>query len=494
MAIRLQDASPLVLTGACGKCEDDCACPESPLVLNFSEPLPVENDCACPTQPASARIWSLQEALYAQIPDAYTEQLTDEFWLAFSPYAPAGPSILNKTAWERWQSFFVPQPLTQTVDHILAQQTLLQPAGNTLQVRPGHLETLTAWLHVTNACNLDCPYCYVSKTSASMDKVTGLNAVERIFQTAQDHQFHSVKLKYAGGEATLHFDLVRKLGEHAKGLSEQTGIGLDQIVLSNGTRLHLSDADWLAEKHVKIMISLDGRGEMHDQMRPMKSGRSAFQAIEHTIDNVLLPRGILPAVTITVTGKNATGIADAVRWALERDLPVSLNFYRHTSLAQRPQELELEENAIIQGILEAYAVFEEIMPTRPFLNGLLDRVQAGAHLHACGVGLAYVVITHAGKIAQCQMHPERAISASPQDDLLSLIAAGPIRSISVDQKAGCQGCLYRYRCAGGCPLETFRATGRWDAKNPNCNIYKALLPAALRLEGLRILKYHGYLQ
>jgi len=44
-------------------------------------------------------------------------------------------------------------------------------------------------------------------------------------------------------------------------------------------------------------------------------------------------------------------------------------------------------------------------------------------------------------------------------------------------------------CAGGCPLATYRATGRYDVKSPNCNIYRALFPEALRLEGLRLLKY-----
>ena len=55
---------------------------------------------------------------------------------------------------------------------------------------------------------------------------------------------------------------------------------------------------------------------------------------------------------------------------------------------------------------------------------------------------------------------------------------------------GCRDCEWKYWCAGGCPLTTYRATGRYDVKSPNCNIYKAIYPQAMRLEGLRLLKYH----
>lgn len=48
---------------------------------------------------------------------------------------------------------------------------------------------------------------------------------------------------------------------------------------------------------------------------------------------------------------------------------------------------------------------------------------------------------------------------------------------------------WKHWCTGGCPLATFKATGRYDIQSPNCNIYKALYPEALRLEGLRLIKY-----
>jgi uncharacterized protein len=487
---------PMLLVGDPWLHEEDCACPDyDALILFDDQPAQWTNDCACPdTSPALASDGGADDEFWTRIPAAYVIPIADDFHLAFSPFAPAGPSVLNTSAAECLRAFETARPLSvQPIDRNLAEQRLIQPVGKRMSWQQGTPSTLTAWLHITNACNLDCPYCYVRKSSARMTDETGRKAIDTLFATAQQRGFETVKVKYAGGEATLHFKLVRALHEYAQQRSQQSGIALQAVVLSNGVRLRPDDAAWMQQAGLKLAISVDGIGGDHDQQRPMRNGGGSFSAIERTIDDVLLPMGIKPDITITVTRVNADGIDRAVRWALARDLPVSLNFYRANPLSLSRVELQLEEAAIICGMEAAYRVFEEMLPTRPFLNGLLDRVQAQAHTHTCGVGISYLVITHKGKIAQCQMHLDNPVGDLGISDPLQLTATGPIHNLSVDEKEGCRDCSFRYRCTGGCALETFRATGRWDISSPHCNIYKTLYLQAMRLEGLRLLKVHGYL-
>jgi uncharacterized protein len=485
----------LLFTGEVGSKDDDCACPDKAFILNFAfTGQEIENDCACPDHGLRLDCPRPQSHhLFTITPQTHTQPLPASFFMAYSPYAPGGPSVLNQVAWDRWQTFAQPQPIQEEIDHDLLAQGLLQPVEGRWRPQTTAGETLTAWLHVTNACNLDCPYCYVQKSSERMSEATGLHTIRQIFATAQQNGFRRVKLKYAGGEATLHFKLVQRLHEEAVHLAQQTGLALQEVVLSNGVHLRPADADWLARSGVKLMISLDGVGEVHDQQRPLKGGGKTFAQVERTVDEVLRPRNIRPDITITLTGLNANGAADAARWALQRDLPVSLNFYRPNLLSASRTELALEEEAIIKGMLAAYAVFADILPERPFFNGLLDRVQAEAHAHTCGVQHSYLVITHTGKLAQCQMHLDQPVQQTVNGDLIPLVAAGPIQNLSVDEKEGCRTCTFRYRCTGGCPLETFRATGRWDVQSPHCHIYQQLLPQASRLEALRLLKVHGHL-
>jgi uncharacterized protein len=487
--------APFLLTAALNDHDDDCACPDKAFALTFDRVVSeVESDCACPDKAFTLNYGFGDGALFEQTPHTHTAELPYGFRLAFSPYAPAGPSVLSPAGWGRWQSFNFPQPLGAEIDRVLVEQRLIHPAGRLPVPLSAQPETLTAWLHVTNACNLDCPYCYVRKSSARMNDAIGLQALEAVFRSAQVNGFRIVKLKYAGGESTLHFKLIRRLHNRARELAAETGLQLKEVVLSNGVYLRPEDADWLAEEKVKLMVSVDGVGEMHNRLRPQVSGGDTFSRVESTIDRVLFPRGVRPDITMTVTRLNALGAAEVTRWALiERGLPLSFNFYRQNALSTTRTELVLEETTIIEGMLAAYEAIAAHLPAQPFFNGLLDRVQAEAHSHTCGVGQSYVVITHTGQLAQCQMHLDKPVNPNLDGDLLPLVSAGPLRNISVDEKDGCRSCEFRYRCSGGCPLETYRATGRWDVQSPNCRIYKQLLPQALLLEGLRLMKVNGYL-
>jgi uncharacterized protein len=463
--------------------------PSAAIVLLGSLPA-LEPDCACPTPPppsgtaarAPGERWVRGQELYAA-------PLAEGWMLYCNELLGGAPAVLNTPAEQRLALFETPQPLSDAVDAALAEARLLTPAGTQPAAPQGRPAQLTAWLHVTNACNLDCPYCYVRKSGAKMSLETGLRAIDSLVATARLHGFTALKLKYAGGEAALHFRLIQQLHAYASAQTREHNLELRAVVLSNGTVMPTAFADWLATSGARLMLSVDGVGDSHDEQRPLKGGGAgAFAALERNLHERLLPRGIRPDISITVTGRSAQRAHEAVAWALRQDLPFSLNFYRENEQSASYRQLRYEEQQLIEGILNAYRVIEDALPPWPFLDGLLDRVQAEAHSHTCGVGESYVVITHEGRVAQCQMALDYAQPFTPETDLIALVAAGPIHNVPVDEKAGCHCCPWRYRCAGGCPLVTLRATGRTDVRSPNCSIYKALIPAALRLEGLRLLK------
>jgi uncharacterized protein len=107
------------------------------------------------------------------------------------------------------------------------------------------------------------------------------------------------------------------------------------------------------------------------------------------------------------------------------------------------------------------------------------------------VGQDYIVIDQHGRVAKCHMEIERTLGDVFSADPLTLVRQDRTSALNllVEEKEGCRDCTWRYWCSGGCSVATFRATGRYDVKSPNCNIYKAVYPDALRLEGLRLLRY-----
>ncbi|HEU5097984.1 MAG TPA: SPASM domain-containing protein, partial [Roseiflexaceae bacterium] len=199
-----------------------------------------------------------------------------------------------------------------------------------------------------------------------------------------------------------------------------------------------------------------------------------------------------PDISVTVSGQTAGGLAALVGWLLDRDLPFNLNFYRENDCSAGYDELQLDERRIVSGMLAAFREIEERLPERSLLGALVDRANlATAHNKTCGVGESYLVIDQNGGVAKCQMEIERPITSVHAPDPLGIIRADTIgvHNLPVQEKAGCRDCAWQLWCAGGCAVATFRATGRYDVQSPNCGIYQALYPAALRLEGLRVLKY-----
>lgn len=435
-------------------------------------------------------------------------QLPGGYRLLFNPLGSGGAVVVNELAYGLYHAFDRPVSLSDATSARsgergaeaaigrLGQLDMIYPEGIPPSPEFANGEVLTAWLHVTNDCNLRCPYCYVDKSAEGMDESTGYAAVDAVIRSALTNGFPAVKLKYAGGEASLNHRLLVRMHDRARSLAAQHGLHLYATLLSNGVMLPSPLVKILRDEQIRVMISLDGVGDSHDLQRPTTAGRPTFRLVERTIDR-LIEQQHAPHLSITITGQNSRGVADAVRFALERSLTFSLNFFRESDLAADFPGLRYEEQAMISGLLSAFAVIEEFLPRWSILGSVLDRGQLlRPRQRSCGVGRDYVVIDQRGQVAKCHMEIERTLGDVFSGDPLQLVQRdqATVMNLAVEEKEGCRGCTWRYWCTGGCAVATFRATGRYDIKSPNCNIYKAIYPEALRLEGLRLLKYATHAQ
>ncbi len=382
----------------------------------------------------------------------------------------------------------------QTVNDILTDLTQLRFVVNPDEKLIPAVEqphTLAAWLHITDRCNLRCTYCYLPHDRVDMSIETGIAAIEATFRSAVTHGYQEVKLKYAGGEPLLRFPLITTLHQHAQTLADKHGLSLDGVILSNGTLLKPETLQKMKSLALRLMLSLDGLNTFHDSQRPFADGHGSVEYVTHAV-KLAIAYGIVPDISVTVTSHNVRGIPQVVAWILEHDLPFSLNFYRDNELSVSQANLQLQEEQIIEGMLAAYKVIESNLPRQSLLASLADRANlAIPHMRTCGVGHSYLVFDYQGGVNKCQMQIGNSVTNVYDHDPLRSIRLDlkGIINLPVDEKEGCRDCEWKYWCAGGCPLHTYRATGRYDVKSPNCNIYKALYPEIIRLEGLRLLKY-----
>lgn len=462
-------------------------------------------DCACPVSHnhgTHRRIVEPPTGELVQAPHVFELSL-EAHSVLFNPDGNGGVVVVNTAGRRIYDAFHRPCSIDELVaaghDRVLTSEVVARLVEQDLVHTPGAPPTarfrpsteLTAWLHVTNACNLRCPYCYVHKSKDAMDATVGRDAVRALVHSAVDHGFRSLRLKYAGGEASLNAPVLLELHDYATARCAEAGLDLAAVVLSNGVAIPASFAEQLKSRGIRIMISLDGVGAAHDAQRPTVAGKPSAARVLRTIDR-LLEVGIAPHISITITSRNITAVAEVVRFTLARDLTFSFNFFRDNECAAPFADLRYEEQAMIGGLREAFAAIEERMPPWSVLGSVLDRGQLlEPRQRSCGVGDDYVVIDQNGGIAKCHMAITETVGHVRTTDPVLAIRQTErgIRNLLVEDKKDCRNCTWRHWCSGGCSLATFRATGRFDVKSPNCNIYKAIYPEVLRLEGLRILRF-----
>lgn len=464
-------------------------------------------DCACSESlpsddiPFSSRTTA---SAWTRAPDLLQFPLEQDYCVYLNTRDPGAIAVLNRSAQELLASFCVPQPLPPFLQNNdgtsgaaaeavrrLVDCRLLQPAIGADAPPCAPAATLSAWLELTSACNLRCSYCYVAKHNQRMSDETGRAAIDTLLRAAQQHGYRRVCIKYAGGEPTLCFDLVRRLHDYAMAQSRCTGVQVDEVLLSNGVRLRREYIDYLRRRQIGLMISLDGLEESHDRQRVKRNGTGSFADVRRAID-LCVKAGLHPDLSITVTRHNVAALREIAAFAIERDLKFNFNFYREHRCSTDHDSLAAADASLITGVRDALRLIGERLPSYRLLDGLLDRAYLGAaHSNTCGAGKDYLVIGANGAVSRCQMEMSHPCTTIDDADPLAAVRSWSqgMQPLPVAQKAGCAQCTWRQWCSGGCPLLTYRLTGDSSQSSPYCAVYQALLPEMVRLEGQRILKW-----
>jgi uncharacterized protein len=488
------DASmPGGIAGEEGFGRDDCEC-------NCDYPCRPLNDPHYAVPP-----YLTPRSLLVQPRLLHTQPLADDHWLVADPLGRGAVAVLDPSARLIFERFRTRSSVEQVVrslpqwdeDAILALVTQLAQLGLLCEEENAPppprtcADTLVAWLHITNRCPSRCQYCYLTKTDEHMDLATAYASVDAVIRSARLNQFRAVKLKYAGGEAATQIDTVFAAHDYALVQTREADLSLEAVLLSGGVGLGPRAIAGLKARGIRLMLSLDGLGANHDAQRPLANGGASFATVDRTL-RYAQASGLAPHISVTLAAHNLAGLPELITYLLDLDLAFSINYYRESAAVARPEGLLYAEEEMILAMRAAFAVLEARLPARSLLGCLLDRADLRLpHQLPCGVGANYLVISQRGEVAKCQMEIERAITMIAAVDPLSTLRndRDGLINLPVDEREGCCDCLWRYWCGGGCPSLTFRHTGRYNTRSPNCTIYAELYPNVLRLEGLRLLAH-----
>jgi uncharacterized protein len=453
-------------------------------------------------------------------------------WL-HNPYGFNALALISPFAWRLWSAADgrslaeVLRDLPDVaVERALAELPLLwrngfllSPGVNLQRPKGKSERVFNAWLHLTNACNLACPYCYIHKSTNHMEGHVSQRTLEAIEATAQSGDVERIHVRFAGGEPMLQFAQMQTFFADATRLCQANGVKFSAAVLTNGTLVPDGAIAWLQQNHVSVSVSIDGVGAVQDAMRPVKGGGASFARLEAGLD-AYLAAGIRPYILITIGESNIDGLAELTDWLLQRDLPFRFSLVRDLEwgagkLDDRHGAAEAEQH---QATEQTMLVGEALARVQTAVAQAYDRVEA--HLtrefaagrrpqssfrqqhkfcdlelwrpieQACGAGKSYVAIAETGAVSPCQAALHHAGTQPIRAESLLSQARNQTQFLPFARKslnAECARCQFKASCAGGCPLLLYRREGHVDGRSPYCEVFRAVIPRILHISALEML-------
>jgi uncharacterized protein len=477
----------------------------SPAVLHTDPAAPVYDcDCACAlsisqnSTSASCENRSLNESIPLEQPRRLKPVALQEGWQAYyNGDGPIGITVLNRDARRVLDAFDRPVPAKDVSQRLLdlSPHVVQEAVNNMIEIgllrpqiqpasQPAQASALSAWLHVTEDCNLKCPYCYVRQRPRTMSLEVAHRAVDRLVEAARKHGYKTLRLKYAGGEPTLAFPLIQATHAYAVRQTIGTDLELEEVLLTNGAAVSSPVLAFCARAGIELMVSLDGDAATHDRIRASRNGRSTHALVINTIDRAIA-RGLAPTISITLSSLNLDGVLEAVHFALIRDLPFNLNFYRECvgADAEGPALLMPDPDELVDTMRAIFDLVSAYPAYPRQLAGILDRARMDRpHTAACSAGRDYMVIDPEGRVAACQMLLEEPWTDLEDDAPLDTLRERGEKIFRTGANQSCENCMWHTACAGGCPL--MRGT---ELHAQYCRVYQALFPSLVRLEASRLL-------
>ena len=346
---------------------------------------------------------------------------------------------------------------------------------DTFEGMAGHLKEKTSGvikalcLHVAHTCNLNCSYCFASQGKYHGDRAVmsfevGKQALD--FLVANSGTRRNLEVDFFGGEPLMNFDVVKQLVAYARSIEKEKGKNFRFTLTTNGMLVDDDVIDFANRECHNVVLSLDGRKEIHDRYRVDYAGRGSWEQIVPKFQKFVKERGGKGYyMRGTFTHANPDFLKD-IQTMLDLGFN-ELSMEPVVCAPGDPSELTKEDLPIVLDQYEKLAdlMLERDREGRPFTfyHYMIDLTSGPCiykRISGCGSGTEYMAVTPWGDLYPC--HQFVGEEKFKLGDIWNGVTNKPIQcdfaSCNVYARPDCRDCWAKLYCSGGCAANAYHSS------------------------------------
>ncbi|MEX1376898.1 MAG: thioether cross-link-forming SCIFF peptide maturase [Eubacteriales bacterium] len=360
--------------------------------------------------------------------------------------------------------------------------------------RDFHIKALC--LHIAHDCNLRCKYCFASTGAFGgkrelMSEEVGHRALDFLFENSGN--IKNLEVDFFGGEPMMNFDVVKSIVKYGRELEKKHSKNINFTMTTNAYDISEEDMKYLNEEMHNIVISLDGREDKHNFMRPTADKGGSHKTILENAKKFVEMRGDKSHYIRGTFTKHNLDFSEDVKYLhsqgfkqisvepvvadenlsyaiTEQDLPKIFDEY------ERLAKWYINERT--NGKWLNFFHFFVDLETGPCVN---------KRLSGCGAGCEYLAVTPTGDIYPCHQFTGQTdfLLGNLDNGIINIDVREQFANNQVSSKEECKNCWAQMFCGGGCSANAQNFNGNIGKPHElECEMQRKRLECALAIYAL----------
>ena len=346
-------------------------------------------------------------------------------------------------------------------------------------------------LHIAHTCNLNCSYCFASQGKyhgerAIMSYEVGKRALDFLVENSGKRR--NLEVDFFGGEPLMNFDVVKQLVAYARSIEKEKGKNFRFTLTTNGMLIDDDVIEFANKEMSNVVLSLDGRKEIHDRFRVDYAGKGSWERIVPKFKKLVDARGGKGYyMRGTFTHANPDFLED-IKTMLDLGF-TELSMEPVVCASGDPSELTEADKPIV---MEQYEKLAELMIEKDkegkpftFYHYMID-LSGGPCIYkrisGCGSGTEYMAVTPWGDLYPCHQFvgEEKYKLGDIYNGVTNLEAQEEFAQCNVYARPDCHDCWAKLYCSGGCAANAYHSTGSVKGVYKyGCDLFKKRMECAI---------------